>query len=126
MRGVIFLLFLSSLLFSKYWDYQFDIELKKDEVSNFKIFDKVREKNFSFRWTLYINRGLILLSNYDGFPHQHILYKDYNRNSFQIPLHEKRSALMVEFSEFNDQNRTAKFRVLFKNSRAEKVEKENW
>jgi len=121
MRGVISFILLSSLIFGRYWDYQFNIELKKDQVSSWTIFDNIRNKTFSLRWTLYINGGLIVLSNYDGFPYQHILYKSYNRNSFQIPLSQKRSTLMVEFTDFNENNRTATFRVLFKNSRAEQI-----
>jgi len=118
----LFWLLFPFLLFGSYWDIQFDTELKKDEISAYKIYDKVREKDFFFRWTLYINSGLVVLANYDKFPHQYILYKDYNRNSFLIPLANRRSALMVEFYDFNEENQTAKFRVLFKNSQAEQVE----
>ena len=126
MRGVAIFVILSTLLFGRYWDSQYEVTLKKDVVSEFQIIDPVRIKNFSFRWTLYINDGLVVLVNYDGYPYQFILYKGHNGSSFQIPLKKKRSFLMVEFYDFNFQKREAKFRTLFKNSKAELIEKEDW
>ncbi len=122
--ALIFFTLSQLVLAGGYWDSEFEIKLQKDEIKEFKIFDRVREKSLFFHWTLYINRGMVVIANYDGYPRQYILYKDYNRNSFQIPLYKPRSALMVEFADFKEDNKTAKFRVLFKNSSAELVEKE--
>jgi len=119
MRGIAIFVILSSLLFSKYWDSQFNITLKKDEVSTFQIFDPIRVKNFTFRWTLYINKGLVVLAHFDKYPYQFMLYKDYNRDSFRIKLQKKRSFLMVEFYEFDEKKQEAKFRILFKNTQAD-------
>jgi hypothetical protein len=121
-----FILFtlLTISIFAQYWDSQFDINLTKDEVKEFQILDPTRQKSFSFRWTLYINNGLVVLANYDGYPYQFILYKDYNRNSFKIELYRKRAFLFVEFDKFNLNNREAKFKVMFKNSSAEEIKKD--
>jgi len=119
MRGIAIFVILSSLLFSKYWDSQFDITLKKDEVSTFQIFDTVRIKNLTFRWTLYINKGLVVLANFDKYPYQFMLYKDYNRDSFRLKLQKKRSFVMIEFYNFDFQKQEAKFKVLFKNIQAD-------
>jgi hypothetical protein len=120
-RFLFLLLLLGGTLFGRYWDYEYEITLEKDEVAEYLITDRVREKTFTFRWTLYINNGLILVVNLDGYPYQKILYKDYNRNSFQMKLHGKRALLMVEFSEFDVENKKASFLVLVKNSSVEPV-----
>jgi len=123
-RGLVIFTILSSLLFGgRYWDSQYDVTLKKDEVSTYQIFDPVRVKNLTFRWTLYINKGLVIVLNFDGYPYQFLLYKDYNRSSFRIPLKKKRSFVMVEFYEFDLKKREAKFRTLFKNSKADIINK---
>ena len=126
MRGLAIFVILSTTLFGRYWDSQYDVTLKKDEVSEYQIIDPIRLKKFTFRWTLYINDGLVVLANYDGYPYQFILYKRANGSSFQIPLKKKRSFLMVEFYDFDVKKKEAKFRTLFKNSKAEIIEKSNW
>lgn len=124
-RFLLFLL-LTISIDARYWDSEFDQTLKKDEVAQFTIFDPAREKTFSFRWTLFINNGLIVLANYDGFPYQFILYKDYHRRSFKIPLYKRDSYLMVEFSDFDLEKREATFKTMFRNSKAEELKKDSW
>jgi hypothetical protein len=120
------ILLFSLLLFgeAKYWNYEFDFSLKKGEVKEFKVFDPVREKVFKFHWNLYINGGLVTISNYDGYPYQHILYLQYNRNSFQRKLHGRQSLLMVEFKEYIPEEKKANFKLLVKNSAVEEVTKD--
>ena len=59
--------------------------LTKDE---FAIYE-VDAKPLYFRWTLYINKGLVMHYGYDGFPYQNILYKEYKRDSFKIALKQR-------------------------------------
>ncbi|PAF43268.1 hypothetical protein [Helicobacter sp. 11S02629-2] len=60
-----------------------NLVLKKDEVYKASISAKkfakqssLSPKNFTLRWTLYKNKGLVVLIKYDNFPYQFILYKD--------------------------------------------------
>ena len=68
------------------WDSKEIIKLKKDEYYQKIIEDGVRKKRLYFRWTLYMNEGLVTHLNYDGFNHQFILYKHYGLNSFRLNL----------------------------------------
>jgi hypothetical protein len=117
---VIFLL-LSILLFgeARYWNYEFEFELKKGEVKQFQVIDRAREKLLNFSWNLYINSGLITITNFDDFPYQNILYLDYNRNSFKKKLYRKNALLMIEFVEFLEKEKIARFRLFVKNSKVE-------
>ncbi len=68
------------------WASKEIIKLKKDEYYQKIIEDGVRKKRLYFRWTLYMNEGLVTHLNYDGFNHQFILYKHYGLNSFRLNL----------------------------------------
>lgn len=71
---------------------QLDLDLKKDEVVSATISATKDsqsfsvEKHFTLRWTLYRNEGLVVLVNYDKFPYQFMLYKDYRLNSWVLNL----------------------------------------
>ncbi|TLD82998.1 hypothetical protein [Helicobacter trogontum] len=72
---------------------ELNFDLKKDEVvyatiSASKDSQSVMgvPKNFTLRWTLYRNEGLVILMRYDHYPYQFILYKDYRLNSFTLNL----------------------------------------
>jgi len=123
----IVLIFLApNLLFCKYsnrnnkdWDSKFETTIKKDVPVEFNINDKIRAKKFKFHWTLFVNKGIVIVANYDGFPSQYILYKNDNLNSFKIPLAGAGSLVLVEFSDFLIDSKEAKFKIMFKNSKAE-------
>lgn len=88
MSRIFFLLFCGiSLLFAPIeWKAQNTIELKKDEFYAITMQANEVQKTLYFRWTLLKNDGLVVHLNYDSFPHQFVLYADYQRNCFQIPL----------------------------------------
>ncbi len=125
MNKAFLLLFLTSnLLFCRSssrqdWDSKFEVTLKKDVPVEFNIKDKIRAKKFKFHWTLFINKGLVVVANYDGFPHQYVLYQTSNLNSFKLALANAGGLVFVEFSEFVNDSKEAKFKVMFKNSKAE-------
>ena len=113
-------------LFGKggYWNQQDEISLKKDEFQEIKIFDPVREKSLFFRWTLYINRGLVVIAHYDRFPHQYVLYKkDYRQDTFKIRFGAKKSFAMIQFVDFDLEKNQAKFNIFLKGRGSEIVEK---
>lgn len=87
------------------WSWQRELELQKEQ--NYRasfLLDSV-EKPFVMRWTLYKNYGLLLHIRYDSFNHQVILYKDYQRSDFTLPLGEnpKRPPILhIFFKDFVD------------------------
>ncbi len=68
------------------WKTERFLELNKDEfyLLTFQMDDS--QKTLFFRWTLLKNEGLVVHLNYDSFPHQFILYQDYQRACYEIPL----------------------------------------
>lgn len=68
------------------WKAERFIELNKDEFYILTLQANSVEKTLFFRWTLLKNEGLVVHLNYDTFPHQFILYQDYQRACYTIPL----------------------------------------
>lgn len=68
------------------WSWEKSLELKKEQVysANFDLGNV--QKKLEFRWTLFKNQGLVLHIRYDKFNHQIVLYQDYQRSAFRIPL----------------------------------------
>ncbi len=88
MSRIFFLLICGiSLLFAPIeWKAQNAIELKKDEFYVIKMQTNEVQKTLYFRWTLLKNDGLVVHLNYDSFPHQFVLYEDYQRNCYRVSL----------------------------------------
>jgi hypothetical protein len=86
MSKIIFLFF-PFLVFGfdplKYWWIDDIIYLKKDYPAIYKIYYKNQTYVLKFRWTLYKNKGLVMLYNYNNFPYQNILYKTHQLNGFK-------------------------------------------
>lgn len=118
-----FLLSLLSLsfLFSQApnWTSEQEITLSRNQVYNLKLLisnSDVRE--FSFHWTLYMDKGLVFLAKYDGFNHQSILYNSFRKDSFKIKLAEEGKIrglspyLVVFFKNFDEKSKQATFKVV--------------
>lgn len=92
------------------------LKLKKDEYKTYIIrYDKV-EKFFFFRWTLYVNNGLVVLQSYDRFPAQHVLKLGYRNNSFKVHLktkdtYHKTPYILIKFDEFDPQKKLATLKM---------------
>lgn len=109
MRYLVFLVCVASVSVmlgaTPQWSWQRELELQKEQ--NYRasfLLDSV-EKPFVMRWTLYKNYGLLLHIRYDSFNHQVILYKDYQRSDFTLPLGEnpKRPPILhIFFKDFAD------------------------
>jgi len=117
----ILLVFFSLSLFAfdplKYWWINDTIYLKKDYPAIYKIFYNNKTYVLKFRWTLYKNRGLVMLYNYENHPFQNVLYKNYQLNGYKIYItkhDEPRDPyLMLYFRSFSDN--IAEFQVLIYN-----------
>jgi len=93
------------------------ISLKKDEQKKILVkYGKV-EKLFKFRWTLYVNNGLIIFRSYDKIVSQNILYLRNKNNSFRFNLMPRGSNspytpyILVKFKEFNYETKEAHFEL---------------
>ncbi|PAF50066.1 hypothetical protein BKH43_06120 [Helicobacter sp. 13S00401-1] len=110
-----------------------NLVLKKDEVYSASIDAKkfakqssVSPKNLTLRWTLFKNKGLVVLLKYDNFPYQFILYKDGYKalkfNSFTLNLLDPNAIasspnqpnLKLYFKDIKDGSSDLKARVTFK------------
>jgi len=125
MNKIVLYLLLSIYSFAidtEFWDFSTKVELKKDQLYSLSIDDTEIKKRLSFRWTLFHNRGLVLLLNYDGHPHQYILYESYRRDTVRLEIARKvgytahAPFLLLVFKEFSFENREAKFEILVKDS----------
>ena len=100
-----------------YWWIDDTIFLQKDYPVIYKIFYKNKTYILKFRWTLYKNDGIVMLYNYENYPFQNILYKNFQTNGFKkfIALNDKPYSpyFMIYFKDFN--NNVAKFDFLIYN-----------
>ncbi|WP_233704040.1 hypothetical protein [Helicobacter mesocricetorum] len=78
--------FISLLFAPPQWKAEKFLELQKDEFYLLNLQVNEAQKTLYFRWTLLKNNGLVMHLNYDYFPHQFILYQDYKRNCYTLPL----------------------------------------
>lgn len=89
------------------------LSLAKDEYAVYEALGKP----LYFRWTLYINKGLVMHYGFDGFPYQNVLYDDYKRNAYKIRLkqrlddHGEPPYIMVVFTGMQKGNKKADFTV---------------
>lgn len=125
MKIFLFLLLFPLLLLaafpSDYWKQNGTLELGKDQGYRFSLSSTSMQKDLELRWTLYKNRGLVLHLKYDGFVHQFILYTDYQRSSFKLPLMsepekkpEEAPYFMLVFKDFSRKSEMATLDYYFR------------
>jgi len=115
MKKLFLVLLFPVMMLAFSWDYTHDFVLKKDEIASIIVIKREdsSKRVLTLRWTLYQNKRLVLLVNYDGFPTQYILQKEYKRNSIKIALRDdytqesKRCFLIIGFHEFDEAKKTA-------------------
>ncbi|MDF1876984.1 hypothetical protein JHD47_04045 [Sulfurimonas sp. SAG-AH-194-L11] len=108
----------------------YEISSKKDESTKFLVRYSNYEREFKFRWTLYVNEGLVLFHSYDTKLAQTILYLNTKNQSFKVSLKQKDSALyeapylLVKFKEFDFKENRAKFEIYLSDKKSQiKIEK---
>jgi len=93
------------------------VSLKKDETKRVLIKYGKIQKLFQFRWTLYVNDGLVILKSYDDIVSQNILYLNHKNQSFRTELlsrganNYKTPYMLVKFLEFDYEKNKAKFKL---------------
>ncbi|HIP14893.1 MAG TPA: hypothetical protein EYG74_05340 [Sulfurimonas autotrophica] len=121
MRSILWF-FLAALLFSvalfaNDWQEVKKISLKKDEQKKILVKYDNRTRLFKFRWTLYVNDGLVVLRSYDKTVAQNILYLNHKNQSFRVELKTRGADfynvpyILVKFKEFDLKKNIAKFEL---------------
>ncbi len=94
------------------------ITLKKDEQKKILVKYGEVEKLFKFRWTLYVNKGLVILRSYDRVVAQNVLYTRHKNQSFRQELKTRGADnytvpyILVMFKEFNYDKNEALFDLM--------------
>ena len=93
------------------------ISLKKDQTKRILVKYDTIQKLFQFRWTLYINDGLVILKSYDDIVSQNILYLNHKNQSFRTEVlsrganNYKTPYILVKFLKFDFKKHEAKFKI---------------
>jgi len=93
-KFVLWVQLLATLLFAElspdWWTSYASFVLKKDQIQHVKIVERVGGVHkLAFRWTLYVNGGLVMHIAYDKRRYQSLLYLSYKRNAFRFDLFPK-------------------------------------
>jgi len=121
MQKILPLFLLLVLLFSYSSANDFEdvkkITLKKDEQTKILVKYDTYKRVLAFRWTLYVNDGLIVFHSYDKRVAQTILYLNTRNQSFKVYLKEKGSEpyeppyFLVKFKDFDFEKNEAIFEL---------------
>jgi hypothetical protein len=93
------------------------ISLQKDVPKKILVKYAKYERLFKFRWTLYINDGLVVFRSYDKSVAQNILSLNHTNQSFRIELrprgasHHNVPYFLVKFKEFDYKKNEAVFEL---------------
>lgn len=83
------------------------MELKKDEEKKILVNYNGISKLFKFRWTLFVNDGLVIHKSYDRVVSQNILYTRDNNNFIKLRLKSSGATryeppyFLLKFKEFD-------------------------
>lgn len=85
---LLFLALLAAPLLAKplRWSEKYPLVMEKNLTYIYTVAHDSGQSELQIKYTLYKNEGLVLVMRYDMFIYQTILYTDYQRDSFSIPL----------------------------------------
>ncbi|WP_304543009.1 hypothetical protein [Sulfurimonas microaerophilic] len=93
------------------------ISLKKDQQKKILVKYENKVKLFTFRWTLYVNGGLVVLRSYDKQVAQNVLELNHKNQSFRVTVKPRGASnynvpyLLVKFKEFDYEKDEATFEL---------------
>ncbi|WP_456451724.1 hypothetical protein [Hydrogenimonas sp.] len=113
------------------WSHYDTFVLKKDQVQHVEIHANHKTHRLAFRWTLFVNGGLVMHVTYDGHRFQPLLYADYKRDAFRLDLfsrpndasplqYETPYALLI-FKRFDAAKKRAEIEMKIKSDEASEV-----
>jgi len=117
LQGYLLFLFLGSVVYGGDFRDMKKISLKKDVQKKILVKYAKYERLFKFRWTLYINDGLVVFHSYDKRVAQNILSLNHMNQSFRVALKPKGTNhynvpyFLVKFKEFDYKKNEAVFAV---------------
>ena len=117
LQFVAVLLFFNSAVYASNFAFSKEIALKKDEQKKILVKYAGIEKLFTFRWTLYINDGLVIHRRYDRIVAQNILYLNGKNQSVKVHLVTKGMRyyeapyMLLKFKKFDVQKNKAVFQL---------------
>ena len=118
MRNLALILILVSLLQAVETSFTKEISLKKDQYQQIVVKEEADIRVLNFRWTLFAGDGLVMHLNYNGRPHQFILFKHYKKDTYKVRLLPKISAykrepyMYITFKKFEHNTKKAYFDIL--------------
>lgn len=118
LRLLILFVVASHCIYADEFRFSREIVLKKDEQTKILVKYAKNSKLFKFRWTLYVNKGLVVLKSYDQIVSQNILYLRHENQSVRIDLMPKGARdyrvpyFILKFKEFDYTTNSAKFDLL--------------
>ena len=95
----------------------YPVTLKKDEQVTFLVKYATYKREFTLRWTLFVNEGLVLFHTYNKNVFQNILYLNGTNQSFKVLLKPKGADryevpyFLVKFNKFDLKKNEAKFEI---------------
>ncbi|MEJ2415152.1 MAG: hypothetical protein P8Y22_07810 [Sulfurimonas sp.] len=111
------LILLFSAAFADQYTEVRKISLKKDQQKKILVKYENKVKLFTFRWTLYVNDGLVILRSYDDQVAQNVLKLNHKNQSFRVELKPRGASnfnvpyILVKFKEFDYEKHEAKFEL---------------
>ena len=113
----LFFLLSINTLYAENFQYVRKIILKKDELKRILVKYDAVKKNFQFRWTLFVNDGLVVHRSYGEQQSQNMLYTRYQNRSFRVELKPRGSDsynvpyILITFKGFDLEKNEAKFEL---------------
>jgi len=93
------------------------ISLKKDEQKKILVKYANNKRLFKFRWTLYVNKALVVFHSYGNKEQQNVLYLNNQNQSFVVELKSKGAevygipSFLIKFKKFDFKLNTAIFEL---------------
>ncbi|MDH4943579.1 hypothetical protein [Sulfurimonas sp. C5] len=93
------------------------ISLQKDQQKKILVKYENKIKLFTFRWTLYVNGGLVVLRSYDKQVAQNVLELNHKNQSFRVAVKPRGATnfnvpyILVKFKEFDYEKNEAIFEL---------------
>ena len=117
-------LFVATLSANEY-AMMYPVSLKKDEQVTFSVKYATYKREFTLRWTLFVNEGLVLFHTYNKSVFQNILYLNGTNQSFKVFLKPKGADryevpyFLVKFKKFDLKKNRAKFEIFLSDKRSQ-------
>ncbi|MFT7859363.1 MAG: hypothetical protein ABXS93_00360 [Sulfurimonas sp.] len=111
------LILLFSVSFADQYSEVKKFSLKKDQQKKILVKYDDKEKLFTFRWTLYVNDGLVVLRSFDAQVAQNVLALNHKNQSFRVKIKARSPGsyntpyILVKFKEFDYKNNKALFEL---------------